>query len=90
MDVYIDTSAISEGVGNLRDSIATLDDCVSFIRARVDSVANDFTSINYDRVRAQIQSAMETLAEMAENLQSAKEYLDKLNGLVEDYHKLKY
>lgn len=90
MDVYIDTEAVTNGLGSVAHAISSLRNCVMFMQGRIAAVGNDFTTANFSRADENVQNATKALDEMTENLALAQVYLQKLIEHIEEYNRLKF
>ena len=90
MDVSIDTSVIEEGISGLSRAIESLSGATSDMQSCILSAKTDFDTINYDRANESISTANAALEQMQSNLNNAKEFLARLNDLIEQYAGLQY
>ncbi len=90
MDICIDTDAITEGVDSISQAISNVEQCVWFIKLKVESAGQEFTSVNFERASDSIFSATDALDNMSEKLEMTKTFLNKLISHIERYHSLKF
>ena len=90
MDICIDTDAITEGVDSISQAISNVEQCIAFIKTRVETAGQEFTSINFERASNSISETTDALDRMSEKFEVAKKYLNELVACVELYNHLTF